>query len=140
MKPRFGRVLAKGLLKEPPTFREPVLCKNCAKPGRSGSHDTLRLMTIHVSQQTEARLTEEAHREGLSVDALIELLMKPDTSPTLSQLNQRNMSSGLAQRTLRNLDFIKKGTRTANVHAVTQVVNSLLALLVFPVEKEKTVP
>jgi hypothetical protein len=28
-------------------------------------------MTLHVSQQTEARLTEEAQRQGVSVDALI---------------------------------------------------------------------
>jgi hypothetical protein len=36
-------------------------------------------MTIHVSQQTEARLTEEAQRQGLSVDALIERLMSERT-------------------------------------------------------------
>lgn len=57
-------------------------------------------------------------------------------SPTLIPLNSRNLSSGLAQRTLRNLEFIKGGSATV-VHAVTQVVNSLLALLVFPVEKEE---
>jgi len=33
-------------------------------------------MTLHVSQQTEARLTEEAQRQGVSVDALIERLMR----------------------------------------------------------------
>jgi hypothetical protein len=32
-------------------------------------------MTIHVSQQTEARLTEEAQRQCLSADVLIERLM-----------------------------------------------------------------
>jgi hypothetical protein len=37
-------------------------------------------MAIHVSQQTEARLTEEAHRQGVSVDALIERLMSERTA------------------------------------------------------------
>jgi hypothetical protein len=53
-------------------------------------------------------------------------------------LASRKLSSGLAERTLKNLDFIKKVSDTEDVHPVTQVVNSLLALLVFPVEKEKT--
>jgi hypothetical protein len=37
-------------------------------------------VTIHVSQQTEARLTEEAQRQGVSVDALIERLMSERTA------------------------------------------------------------
>jgi len=32
-------------------------------------------MSIHISEQNEARLTEEAQRQGLSVDALIERLI-----------------------------------------------------------------
>jgi hypothetical protein len=32
-------------------------------------------MSIHISKQTEARLTEEAQRQGMSVDALIERLV-----------------------------------------------------------------
>jgi hypothetical protein len=32
-------------------------------------------MTLNVSQQTEARLTEEAQRQGVSVDTLIERLI-----------------------------------------------------------------
>ena len=32
-------------------------------------------MSLTISQNTEARLMEEAHRQGLSVDALIERLM-----------------------------------------------------------------
>jgi hypothetical protein len=52
-------------------------------------------------------------------------------------LNSRNLSSGLAHRTLKNLDFIKNAY-AADVHPVTQVINSLLGLLVFPVEKEKS--
>jgi hypothetical protein len=47
------------------------------------------------------------------------------------------MSSGLAQRTIKNLDFIKNA-QGAGVHPVTQVINSLLGLLVFPVEKEES--
>jgi hypothetical protein len=51
------------------------------------------------------------------------------------------MSSGLAKRTLKNLDFIKNASCPDDddpcVHPVTQVVNSLLCLLVFPIEKEK---
>ena len=37
-------------------------------------------MTIHLSQQAEARLTEEAQRQGVSVDALIELLVSERTA------------------------------------------------------------
>jgi hypothetical protein len=37
-------------------------------------------MTIHISQQTEARLAEEARRQGISVDALIERLMDERTA------------------------------------------------------------
>jgi hypothetical protein len=36
-------------------------------------------MSLTISQHTEARLTEEAHRQGLSVDALIERLMDERT-------------------------------------------------------------
>jgi hypothetical protein len=32
-------------------------------------------MSLHISQRNEARLTEEAQRQGLSVDALLERLM-----------------------------------------------------------------
>jgi hypothetical protein len=32
-------------------------------------------MSINISQQTEARLTEEARRQGISVDDLLERLM-----------------------------------------------------------------
>jgi hypothetical protein len=57
--------------------------------------------------------------------------------PPLPPLQSRSLSSGLAERTLRNLDFIKNATHDAAVHPVTQVVNSLLGLLVFPVGKEQ---
>jgi hypothetical protein len=55
----------------------------------------------------------------------------------LPPLESRRMSSGFASRTLENLDFIKRVSITEEVHPVTQVVNSLLGLLVFPVEKEE---
>lgn len=59
-------------------------------------------------------------------------------TPPLDPLEPRNMSSGLAKRTLKNLDFIKNAALAGeDVHPVTQAVNSLLGLLVFPVEKEK---
>lgn len=32
-------------------------------------------MSINISQQTEARLTEEAQKQGISVDALLERLI-----------------------------------------------------------------
>jgi hypothetical protein len=32
-------------------------------------------MSIHISQQTESRLTEEARKQGISVDALLERLI-----------------------------------------------------------------
>jgi hypothetical protein len=53
-------------------------------------------------------------------------------------LESRTLSSGLARRTLRNLDFIINASHKAHVHPVTQVVNSLLGLLVFPVEREQS--
>src|SRR6266851_5444955 len=55
----------------------------------------------------------------------------------LPPLESRTLSSGLARRTSKNLDFIKKNASSTEAHPVTQVVNSLLGLLVFPVEKEK---
>ncbi len=55
----------------------------------------------------------------------------------LPPLESRTLSSGLARRTLKNLDFIKKNASSTEAHPVKQVVNSLLGLLVFPVEKEK---
>jgi hypothetical protein len=64
------------------------------------------------------------------------LVNKIMASP-LPPLESRTLSSGLARRTLKNLDFIKNACST-EVHPVTQVLNSLLGLLVFPVsEKEK---
>jgi hypothetical protein len=56
-----------------------------------------------------------------------ELLPKAMVSP-LPPLESRALSSGLAKRTLKNLDFIKNA-RSNEVHPVTQVVNSLLSLL-----------
>jgi hypothetical protein len=56
----------------------------------------------------------------------------------LYPLSPRAISTGLAQRTIKNLLFIKHAYENGNdVHVVTQVVNSLLCLLVFPVEKEE---
>lgn len=56
-----------------------------------------------------------------------------------SILESRSKSSGLAQRTLKNLEFIENAQKhgNADVHLVTQVVNSLLALLVFPIQSER---
>jgi hypothetical protein len=45
-------------------------------------------MSVHISQQNEARLAEAAQREGVSVDALIERLM-----------NERGDSSAAADLT-----------------------------------------
>ena len=56
-------------------------------------------MTIHVSQQTEARLTEEAQRQGVSVDALIERLINEKTvsapAPKLETVAQTVFEQGL---------------------------------------------
>jgi hypothetical protein len=52
-------------------------------------------------------------------------------------LESRNLSTGIAKRTLTNLDFIKQAyAQGKDVHVVMQTVNSLLGLLMFPVEKE----
>jgi len=56
-----------------------------------------------------------------------ELLPKGMVSP-LPPLESPALSSGLAKRTLKNLDFMKNA-RSDEVHPVTQVVNSLLSLL-----------
>lgn len=54
-------------------------------------------------------------------------------------LESRSLSTGLAQRTIKNLQFMRQAHENgSDVHVVTQVINSLLSLLVFPVEKEKT--
>jgi hypothetical protein len=52
------------------------------------------------------------------------------------------MSTGLAQRTLKNLNFIQQAHATglADVHVITQMMNSLLGLLVFPVKDEFHIP
>jgi hypothetical protein len=59
-------------------------------------------------------------------------------SSPLAPLKSRIVSTGLAQRTLKNLNFIQQAYADGEteVHVVTQMINSLLALLVFPVEKE----
>lgn len=44
-------------------------------------------MSLAISQHTEARLTEEARRQGLSVDALIERLMN-ERAPALIAPNR----------------------------------------------------
>jgi len=63
-------------------------------------------------------------------------------SSPLAPLKSRTMSTGLAQRTLKNLNFIQQA-RTAgetDVHVITQMMNSLLGLLVFPVTDEFHIP
>lgn len=37
-------------------------------------------MSLNISQQTEARLTEEARRQGITVDALLERLINERAS------------------------------------------------------------
>jgi len=52
-------------------------------------------------------------------------------------IESRNLSTGLAKRTIKNLRFIYAAHEHGlDVHVVTQVINSLLSLLVFPLEKE----
>ena len=49
------------------------------------------------------------------------------------RLSPRGTSEGFAQRTRKNLLYIEEASRSgADVHAVTQIVNSLLGLVVFP--------
>jgi hypothetical protein len=47
----------------------------------------------------------------------------------------RQDSLGFAERTWKNLAFIEGAARPEDVHLVTQVVNSLLGLVVFPWER-----
>lgn len=55
----------------------------------------------------------------------------------MDDLQSRNGSLGFARRTIKNLDFIKNSAGQSDVHLVTQVINSLLGLLVFPYEDEE---
>jgi HEPN pEK499 p136 len=56
---------------------------------------------------------------------------------SLDPIESRSLSTGIAIRTLKNLDFIKQAfAEGKDVHVVVQTVNSLLGLLMFPVEKE----
>ena len=52
----------------------------------------------------------------------------------------RNNPLGFAKRTLKNLEFIDNAYRNHNsnphVHVVTQIVNSMLGLIVFPCESQ----
>ena len=49
----------------------------------------------------------------------------------------RNDSLGFAQRTRENLEFIEKASNCGHhVHFVTQLINSLLGLIVFPWERQ----
>ena len=58
------------------------------------------------------------------------------TSP-LPRLESRRLSSGFAARTLKNLAYIKEAGEDARVHPVTQIVNSLIGLLIFPIAIEE---
>jgi hypothetical protein len=62
--------------------------------------------------------------------------------PSLAPLQSRTMSTGLAQRTLKNLNFIQQAHAAGqtDVHVITQMMNSLLGLLVFPVKDEFHIP
>ena len=52
-------------------------------------------------------------------------------------LASRNNPLGFAERTRTNLEFIEQAySQGANVHVVTQLMLSLLGLIVFPVEKK----
>ncbi len=42
-------------------------------------------MSLTISENAEARLTEEARRQGLSVDALLEKLIPERTRPAAAQ-------------------------------------------------------
>jgi hypothetical protein len=42
-------------------------------------------MSLNISQQTEARLTEEARRQGITVDALLERLINERAASTASR-------------------------------------------------------
>jgi hypothetical protein len=60
----------------------------------------------------------------------------------LAPLQSRTISTGLAQRTLKNLNFIQHAYATgqSDVHVITQMLNSLLGLLVFPITDDFHVP
>lgn len=68
--------------------------------------------------------------------------MKLNSMSSLAPLQSRTLSTGLAQRTLKNLNFIQKAHAAghAEVHVITQMMNSLLGLLVFPVKDEFHIP
>jgi len=59
----------------------------------------------------------------------------PDRMVEPLQLASRNDSLGFAERTRKNLDFIvAAAAQNKDIHLVTQIVNSMLGLVVFPWE------
>jgi hypothetical protein len=94
-----------------------------------------------IQLSAKVRATRRGYNAGEENLMALHMRLKPfqhQMASTLPPLEPRNITSGLAKRTLKNLDFIHKAFRDKeDVHPVTQAVNSLLGLLVFPVEKEK---
>ena len=63
-------------------------------------------MSIHISLQNEARLTEAAQREGVSVDALIERLMSEHSEgSTASDLTGAVILAALQASPYRDIDL-----------------------------------
>ena len=63
-------------------------------------------MSLHISQQNEARLTEEAQRQGVSVDALIERLIdERRNSPPASTLTGAALLAVLQASPYRDIDL-----------------------------------
>lgn len=76
-------------------------------------------MSVHISEQTEARLTEEAQRQGISVDALIERLIneRADSAPA-SDLTGAVVLAALQASPYRNIDLTPPRVRLTNVRDV----------------------
>jgi hypothetical protein len=66
----------------------------------------VQIMSLHISQRNEARLTEEAQRQGVSVDALIERLMNERAaSPPVSGLTGAALLAVLQASPYRDVDL-----------------------------------
>ncbi len=107
-------------------------------PSRSSTSPESEQETVALDAIRAA--IDEADASGLGPDdvvARIRQILELREAPhrVEPKLASRTMASGLAARTLRNLEYIR-GSRSARVHPVTQVINSLLSVLVFAIEKE----
>ncbi len=116
---------------------------NLREDQKKAIREVLMMVTAaHRTLEIEKNPGKAESLLGEAVSRLVELAKAKGGTPTymsspLSPLESRTLSSGLAKRTLKNLEFIQQAfDRGEDVHVVTQSLNSLLGLLMLPAQKE----